>query len=421
MSKFLINGGKKLKGKIHIYGNKNSILPCIAAALLTQEPVTLRNVPKIYDVEVLLKIMEYLGATVEIGDHSVKITCNQIKTVCLPEELVAKLRGSILLVGPLLARCGRVEFFHPGGDVIGKRSIETHIEGLTELGFGFNNDDRFYKGYIRRKNNTNREVFLDEASSTATENLIMASALFPGTTTLKNCAREPQIVDLCKMLIGMGVEIEGYGNSTIVIKGKNHLTGTEFTIISDYIELGTYAVAAALTKGELEAGGEGFANLEPVTKYLGKMGVLFKYISDKQIMVSAKSLTAMPKLHTNIWPGFPTDMMSTAIVLATQARGISLMHDWMYESRMYFVDKLQSMGANITVADPHRVFIYGPNKLYGRNLETPDIRAGMALVLAALVAHGTSTINRAELIERGYEDVVGKLQSLGADIQRIDS
>ncbi len=418
MAKFVVVGGRKLTGEINITGNKNAILPCLAACLLTNEDITLRNVANISDVLVMLEILKHLGAQVKYSNHTVAVRVKKIKTHILPEELVNKLRASILLAGPLLARARAVQFSHPGGDIIGKRSIDTHIKGFSLLGIEVSRDDRTYKAQANSLSTTlPDEIFLDEPSVTATENLIMLSSLNPKKITFKNCAKEPHIVDLCNMLSLMGVQIEGIGTSTLTIKGKEKLSGCEFTISQDFIEIGTYAVAAAITKGEIMLNNCTGRDLEPVTNPFVKMGVIFEEKGDG-LLIKAHRIKSINKLITNIWPGFPTDLMSTVIVLATQAEGVSLLHDWMYESRMFFVDKLISMGANITIADPHRVFVYGPTKLHGRELESPDIRAGMALVLAALIAQGQSVINKAELIERGYADVVGNLSKLGAKIKR---
>lgn len=419
MAKYIIEGGNKLRGKVKISGNKNSALPCLSAALLTSEEVILRNIPQIADVEIFLELFKVLGAETERSAGTVKVRAKSLKTSVLPKHLVSKLRAAILLAGPLLARTGKVEFSHPGGDVIGKRSIKPHLEGLESLGFECQVSDRHYKWKDGKSETLINNVFLDEASVTATENLLLASALNQKTTILKNCACEPHVVDLCEMLVKMGVKIEGVGTHILQIEGAKQLKGVDFTIGSDYVEFGTYAIAAAITKGEIEIENGLLADLEPVIRPLQKMGLMFQE-KNGVIKVSNNAIKPIPKLVTNLWPGFPTDLMSAVIILATQAGGVSLLHDWMYESRMFFVDKLISMGANITIADPHRVLVYGPSKLMGRDLETPDIRAGMALVLSALVACGRSTINRAELIDRGYENVVEKLSALGANIQRID-
>ncbi len=418
MSKYLITGGATLRGKVRISGNKNAVLPCLAAALLTQEEVILKNVPRIKDVEISLQILQSLGADLNFSDNTVRISIPKISQTELPKELVSKLRASILFVGPMLARAKKVKFSHPGGDIIGKRSIEAHIEGFKQLGFKVSQNDRDYEGTFS-KDQGNVEIFLEEASVTATENLLMAASLRKGETTLRNCASEPHIVDLCNLLVKMGAQIEGIGTSTLKIFGKDKLRGAEFEIGPDYIEMATYAIAAAITGGRIELENCSLEGLEPLTLPLQKMGVKIEQ-HGQSIICLGHDLAALAKLYTNIWPGFPTDAMSLAIVLATQARGMTLCHDWMYENRMFFVDKLINMGAQITICDPHRVLVYGRTKLIARDLESPDIRAGMAMVLASLVAHGTSTINHSELIERGYADVVKNFSSLGAQIESLD-
>ncbi len=419
MAKYIITGGNKLHGRIRISGNKNAILPCMAAALLTEEEVTLRNVPRISDVDILSRLLEWVGARVERGEDWIKITSPKIRRTDLPQDLVSKLRASILLVGALIGRIGKVEFTHPGGDVIGRRDIDRHLNGFTQLGCKVQTHDRKYKVKQTSDGKDEVRIFVDMVTVTGTENLIMASARREGKTVIRNAAAEPHVVNLCQMLVKMGVEIEGIGTSTLAVKGKKVLKGAEFTIDSDYIEFGTYAIAAAVTGGEIEIENCSGLDLDPIIWPMVRMGLSIK--ANKQVIkISSRNLVAIRQLITNVWPGFPTDLMSVVIVLATQSRGISLLHDWVHDSRMFFVDKLITMGANITIADPYRVVVYGSTRLYGRNLETPDIRAGMALVLAALTARGQSTINRAELIERGYDDVISKLTSLGADIQRLE-
>ncbi len=415
MSKYLIKGGKPLRGTVQISGNKNSILPCLSASLLTDQEVTLKNVPSISDVEVFIKILERIGAKVERSGDEIRVTAKNITNSKLPKELVNKLRASILFVGPLLSRLGEVYFSHPGGDIIGKRSIEAHIEGFKELGVEFDCDDRDYKGF-KKETKEKVEIYLDEASVTATENLILGSVLGKCEVTIKNAAKEPHVLDLCNLLLGMGGQITGVGSSTLLIKGVPKLGGTTFTVGADFIEMGTYVVASVITQGDIRLKNCSLLGLEPIFKPFQKMGV--KVLEeDGEVRVECSRLLALSKLHTNIWPGFPTDLMSVFIVLSTQALGVTLAHDWMFESRMFFTDKLINMGAQITICDPHRVLVYGPSSLIGRELETPDIRAGMALLLAALIAKGESTINKAELIERGYAGVVSNLKKLGADIQ----
>lgn len=413
---YKIVGGKKLIGKINISGNKNSVFPCVSAALLTNEEVILENISTLLDTEVLIKILKKLGVYVQKQGSTLTIKADTIKHFTLPQELMIKLRGSIVLVGSILSRMGKVIFYHPGGDIIGQRSIETHLNGFKSLGAIVKKDNLKYsiewqktKGYF--------DIFLPEASVTATENLILALSLGERRAILRNCAKEPHIVDLCRMLISMGAKIDGTGSDTLKISGVDKLRGTKYRIGVDFIEIGTYAIAAAITGGKIQIDGLDDTDLDPVKSSLGQFGVRFER-KDTSLYVWGERLKSPYKLTTNIWPGFPTDLMSAAIVLATQSKGVTLCHDWMYESRMFFIDKLISMGAKIFLADPHRSIVSGPRKLKGRVLETPDIRAGMALVLAALVAKGESVINQAELIERGYENVVEKLNSLGADIER---
>lgn len=329
---------------------------------------------------------------------------------------MVQLRGSLVLVGAILARLGQVSFHHPGGDFIGKRSINVHLEGFKSLGVLVIEKNGLYT-LIKKNARGQKEIFLKEASVTGTENMILFSVLSKDKTIIKNCASEPHVVDLCRMLTGMGAKIKGLGTDTLIIEGVNKLNGTKFKIREDYIEIGTYAIASAITGGEIEIICSHNTDIEPMLYILAEFGIIFKK-TKLGYVVTTRRLKSIPKVVTNMWPGFPTDLMSAVIVLTTQAAGETLCHDWMYESRMFFVDKLISMGAHITIADPHRVIVYGPTSLQGRKADTPDIRAGMALVLASLVATGQSVIDRAELIERGYENVVEKLSKLGARIEK---
>ena len=417
--KYIIEGGNVLKGKINISGNKNSVFPCVAAALLTEEEVVIENVPQIRDVEVLIEILETIGVKVKKEANLLRVKAEKIKSG-LPRDLMIRLRGSLVLVGAILARTGKVEFYHPGGDIIGKRGISVHLEGFKSLGVKTHiNDLKYSLKFSKEDISTPRNIFLSERSVTATENMILFSSLNAGVLIIRNCATEPHIVDLCRMLTQMGARFEGIGTDTLKIIGAKNLTGTKFKLRADYIEVGTYAIAGAITRGEITVDlGSNDIDLDPVFMPLSKFGLKIEKDQSRFIFSGAK-LHSVERIVTNIWPGFPTDLMSAAIVLATQSKGVTLCHDWMFESRMFFIDKLIAMGANITIADPHRVLVYGPSQLRGREVETPDIRAGMALVLAALIAKGSSIINRVELIERGYEDVVGKLTLLGAQIRKI--
>lgn len=419
MAKYIIEGGHKLNGRVKISGNKNSILPCLAASLLTEEEVVLTNVPNITDVEVMVEILMDLGAQIGREGDSLKVSCKNINKYVLSSDKVGKLRASVLLVGPLLARFGKADFSHPGGDVIGKRAIDLHLSGFEKLGYKVESHDLEYKARKRWGGDKDVRIFLELPTVTGTENLILAAVLKPGVTTLRNYAQEPHVGDLCKLLNQMGADIEGFGGSELTIKGVKVLNGTEFRISPDNMEFGTYAIAAAITRGEVILENCRDLDWEPIVWPLEKMGLIFEK-KDDTFKVKSDRLQAISTLTTGWWPSFPTDLMSVVVVLATQSKGVSLLRDWVYESRMFFVDRLISMGASITIADPHRVLVSGPTSLYGRTQETPDIRAGMALVLASLVAEGKSTINKAELIERGYENVIEKLSSLGANINRAD-
>lgn len=417
--KYIITGGNKLKGEINISGNKNSILPCMAAALLTNEEVVLENVPDIVDVDVMCDILMGLGVSISRDNGQLILKTDSVNSTELPQELVKRLRASVVLLGPLLARAGEVTSHFPGGDVIGIRSINIHLEGFRAMGAEVEQNDLEFKLSYRNKKRPSGDlsIFLEEASCTAVENLLLAAVLGEGNLEIRNCPKEPQIIDVCNMLTSMGAKISGIGTDTLSIKGVDKLSGTKFRISDDYIEACTYAIAAAITGGKIKINCSKDLDLEPINVILSKFGVIIE--SQKGgFIVEGGELRGVKKVVTNIWPGFPTDLMSAVIVLATRSKGVTLCHDWMYESRMFFVDKLITMGANITIADPHRVVIYGPSELSGRELDTPDIRAGMALVLAALVSEGQSVIDKAELIERGYEDVVSKLKNLGANISR---
>lgn len=416
--KYIIEGGNVLKGNLKISGNKNSVFPCVAAALLTNEEVVIENVPQIRDVEVLVEILINLGVKVKKEGSLLRIKAEKVKSQ-LPRDLMIRLRGSVVLVGAILTRLGKVDFYHPGGDIIGKRGINVHLEAFKAFSIKASVSDLKYT--LKKDGMVSpHSIFLAERSVTATENLILFASLLQGEVLIRNCALEPHVVDLCRMLTQMGVKISGLGTDTLKISGSSSLRGTKFRIRCDYIELGTYAVAAAITGGEIRVDlGNDDTDLDPVLTPLAKFGL--RVNRDKSVInFEAAKLTSVDKLVTNTWPGFPTDLMSAAIVLASQSRGVTLCHDWMFESRMFFADKLINMGANIIIADPHRVLVYGPAQLKARDLETPDIRAGMALVLASLIAKGKSLINRVELIERGYEDVVGKLTNLGAKIKLND-
>ena len=418
MASFEIIGGKKLKGEIIIAGNKNAVLPIMAACLLTRDECEISNVPDISDVEVMSRLLELAGAKIKRVNKSVlKMSCKNIKKTEFPGELTEKLRASVLVLGPMLARVGNLKMGYPGGDVIGRRPLETHIQALSALGAKVSKQGDFFEAQADKLQGA--EIFLQEASVTATENAIMAAVTASGQTVIKRAASEPHVVDLCNFLISMGAKIQGVGSNILTIQGAEKLHGTKFTVQADHIEVGTFIIIAAVTKSELSISPVNVSDLDMIFLTFQKFGVRWE-LKGNTLKILKSNLKAVEKVVTDVWPGFPTDLMAPTIVLATQARGVTILHDWMYESRMFFVDKLLSMGAKVEIADPHRVLVYGPTKLNGQKLDTPDIRAGMALVIAALIAQGKSRIDKAQLIERGYENIVKRLKSLGADIKRLD-
>ncbi len=424
MSEYKIRGGFPVKGTIKASGNKNSALPCIAAAVLSEEEVVLKNIPEIEDVSVMLEIFEALGGKTEKIEKNVfKLKMPQVKTSEIPEALAAKIRASILFAGPLLARTGKAVLPPPGGDVIGRRRLDTHFLALTELGARVETDQNF--SFIAHKLK-GEDIFLDEASVTATENAIMAASLAEGTTILTNAACEPHIQDLCKMLNRMGAKITGAGSNIITIQGVKKLGGTEFKICPDYMEVGSFIGLAAVTRGQLNITDIEPKDMRPLKTAFSKLGIGWRLdgttltVPDQQKMqVNCDMGGMIPKIDDAPWPGFPPDLTSIMVVIATQVEGTVLIHEKMFESRMFFVDKLIGMGAKITLCDPHRAVISGPSALHGSELVSPDVRAGMAMVLAACCARGESLIRNVYQIERGYEHLVERLQSVGVKIQRL--
>lgn len=417
MASLEIIGKKRLTGKVTVAGNKNSVLPIMAACILTEDECVIENVPKISDVGVMAKLLEVCGAKVSgVGSAKLVISAKNIHSAEFPSALTEKLRASVLLLGPVLSRVGKITIGYPGGDIIGRRPLDTHIQALEALGAKTKQENDVFIAQTVKLKGAN--FFLEEASVTATENAIMAAVLAQGETTIKRAASEPHIVDLCQFLIKMGANISGVGSNVLFIKGVSKLTGTSYSIRPDHIEVGTFAILAAVTEGKIEISPIVTEDLNMILLTLEKFGVDFK-VEDDTLTVSDGKLNAVEKVTTDVWPGFPTDLMAPMIVLATQAHGVTILHDWMYESRMFFVDKLLSMGAKVEIADPHRVLVYGPADLRGQRLDTPDIRAGIALVIAALCARGKSRIDKAELIERGYENIVERLSALGAQIKEV--
>ncbi len=424
MDKFIIEGGIPLKGEITPSGNKNAALPILAACILTEEPIILHNVPDILDVHTMRALLESLGVHFETMDaHTWKVQASEICPGELDPELCKTIRASILLAGPMLARSGYIILPPPGGDVIGRRRVDTHILALQKLGAKVEYNRIFT---FRCEHLKGADILLDEASVTATENAIMASVLAEGKTVLRNAASEPHIQELCLFLNMLGAKIDNISSNTLEIEGVKSLSGGEFTIGPDYLEVVSFIGAAAITKGEIKIKNAGPQYLSMVKLVFNRLGVDWQDVGEDILVPSNQCLCIDPDLNNAIpvisvmpWPAFPTDLMSIAIVVATQSKGTILFHDWMYPSRMFFTDKLASMGAQIVLCDPHRCIVQGPSQLYGDDLSGPDIRAGMALLLAALSATGTSTIRNIRQIDRGYEKIDEKLAALGASIKRI--
>jgi UDP-N-acetylglucosamine 1-carboxyvinyltransferase len=426
MAKFHIKGGIPLKGTVVPGGNKNAALPILAACLLTPEPVILHNVPNIKDVISMMKLLTSLGVSFDEMDDpkSIRIQARDIRPSELDPDLCKNIRASILLAGPMIARFHELLLPPPGGDVIGRRRVDTHILALNKLGTKTEFDGTFK---FKTRGLRGADILLDEASVTATENTIMAAALAKGNTFIRNAASEPHIQELCHFLNLLGAQISNIGSNSLQITGVDQLHGGEFTLGPDYLEVVSYIGAAVVTRGEILIKNAGVEHLDMVRLVLRRLGVEVEkqgqdiFVPAKQSLVIMPDLgNAIPEISVMPWPAFPTDLMSIAIVIATQTKGSVLFHDWMYPSRMFFTDKLVGMGAQIVLCDPHRCIVMGPTKLSGEKLDSPDIRAGMALVLAALSARGESTIRNITQIDRGYEFVDKKLQLLGANIQRIE-
>ena len=423
MPRFIINGQRRLSGALRPSGNKNAVLPMLAASVLTDQPVTLRNVPQILDVKAMLELLTSLGVTVQAKDDTVTLQASGVRRRRLDAALCQRVRTSILLAGPLAARHGRAILYPPGGDVIGRRRLDTHFYGLQQLGITVEGG-RYFS--FRRKELRGADILLDEASVTATENILMAAVLAEGETTLFNAACEPHVQDLGRLLVKMGARIEGLGTNFVRITGVPSLHGAEHTVGPDHIEIGSFIAAVAATGGDLTV--EGIADPQPLRvmeRAFHKLGVQWTWADGQLRLPARKKLRvqwdvgmAIPKIEDGIWPAFPSDLMSVALVLATQAKGSILFFEKLFESRMYFVDRLVDMGAHLIQCDPHRVMVTGPSRLHGAVLSSPDIRAGMAVIVAALCAKGQSVIENAQMVDRGYENIDAKLRALGADISR---
>ena len=422
--RYVVEGGHRLSGTIRPSGNKNAALPIVAAALLTEDEVRLENVPRIRDIETLVLLLRSVGAEAEwVGPNSLRIHAKDIHPANLDPVLCEKIRASILLAGPLLARCGSVTLPPPGGDVIGRRRLDTHFFAFEQLGATFTAGEQFT---LSAKELRGRDIFLDEPSVTGTENAMCAAALAKGTTIFRNAASEPHVQDLAHFLIGMGAKIEGIGTNMLTVHGVDRLHGCTHTIGPDHIEVGSFIGLAAVTRSELRIADAGVEHLRSTLMGFERLGISCRIDGNDLVIPAEQSRRIrddlgghVPKLDDQPWPAFPADVMSIAIVTATQCEGMILMHEKMFESRMFFVDKLISMGARIVLCDPHRALVSGPSQLRAGNVESPDIRAGMAMLLAALCATGTSTIQNVGQIERGYERIDERLNALGARITRI--
>jgi len=423
MESFVIKGGQPLSGTIRPSGNKNAALPIVAASLLADEPVVIRNVPRILDVDTMLELVASTGATVErLGRNELRIDPRGLHQTGLDPALSARIRASVLLAAPLVARTGHCVLPPPGGDVIGRRRVDTHLLAFRSLGVRASFDRVLELEASRLRGGP---MFLDEASVTATENAVMAAVLAEGETVIGNAACEPHVQDLCRFLVGLGARIDGIGSNLLRIQGVERLTGGEHTIGPDYIEVASFVGLAAVTGGELVVEDVLVDDLRPVEVGFSRLGVRWaldggnlRVPSDQQLEVQDDLGAAIPKIDDGPWPAFPADLTSIAIAVATQASGTVLIFEKMFENRLFFVDKLVGMGARIILCDPHRVVVSGPSRLYGERLESPDIRAGMAMLLAALAADGESMIGNVGQIDRGYERIDERLRTLGANIER---
>jgi UDP-N-acetylglucosamine 1-carboxyvinyltransferase len=421
---YIVEGGHRLTGTIEPSGNKNAALPIIAAALLTEHPVTLDNVPRIRDTETLVELIRSVGASAEWQKpNTLAIHAKDIRAADLDPELCARIRASILLAGPLLARCGEVVLPPPGGDVIGRRRLDTHFLAFEQLGATVAASTRLELRCSRLKG---ADVFLDEPSVTATENALMAAVAADGTTFLRNAASEPHVQDLAHFLVALGARIDGIGTNTMVVHGPATLGSVNYVIGPDHIEVGSLIGLAAVTRSPLRIARAGVEHLRSIRMGFERLGISCEVEGDDLIVSDRQTLKIqddfgghVPKLEDQPWPAFPADLMSIAIVTATQCAGVILMFEKMFESRMFFVDKLIAMGGRIVLCDPHRAIVAGPSRLKGALMSSPDIRAGMAMLLAAACADGVSTINNADQIERGYERIDERLNALGARITRV--
>ncbi len=427
MESFIIEGQAPLCGEVTPSGNKNAAFPLISAALLTDQPVVLHNLPNIGDVRTMLNIVEDLGVEVTRHDpHNVTLRAGSLLKLAPDPARFAKIRGALVLMGSLLAREGQVDLAQPGGDQIGRRRVDTHIQALQALGAEFKYNGNFV---LIAKKLRGADILLDEASVTGTENAILAAVLAEGTTVIRNAASEPHVQDLCQLLNRMGARIEGIGSNLLTIHGVKSLGGAEFTLSADYLEVGSFIALSAVTRGEILIKNASPEHLRMTLMVYERLGIKPEirgtdlFLPDNQMLVIMPDIgDAIPKIDDAPWPGFPADMMSVTLVAATQATGTALFHEKMYESRLFFVDRLINMGARIVLCDPHRALVQGPSTLRGekQGISSPDIRAGIALLIAALCAEGTTVIRNVGQIDRGYENIEAKLLGLGAKITRIN-
>ncbi len=420
MADLVIRGGRRLSGRVEVEGNKNAALPLLVACLLTDQTCEIRNVPRIRDVTVMVRLLRSLGATVEgEGSSTLRVTCGSITTEEPDPALVGRLRGSVLLLGPLLGRNGRARLAPPGGDFPARRTISTHLQALIALGATVTASDA---GHFLEapRGLTGASLYLLEASVTGTETALLAAACAKGPTQLRHAACEPHVIEVCELLVKMGVEIDGIGTSTLSVRPPKVLGGATHTLRGDYIEAASWGVAAAVTGGDVEVLGAMAVDMEPITAVLEQMGLDFD-LSDGRFAVRPSDLHAVRRLTTNLWPGFPSDIVSLVTVLGTQADGKTLVHDWMYELRLFALEQLSAMRADLFLCDPHRIIITGKTQLRGRTLDSRDIRSGMALVAAALAAEGQSKVLEIETVERGYANLVERLTALGADVERVET
>jgi UDP-N-acetylglucosamine 1-carboxyvinyltransferase len=417
MSTLLIEGGKRLSGAVSVEGNKNAALPLIAACLLTTDQCVLHNVPRISDVEVMVRLLLDLGAEVEgIGSTTLRIRCPDVIKDEPDPALVGRLRGSVLLLGPLLARRGRARLAPPGGDFPARRTIATHLEALVSMGVRIVDAPGHALEAPRGLSPTS--IYLDEASVTGTETALLAAAAAPGFSEIRHAACEPHVVELCEFLGKLGAGITGQGTSTIRVEGASRLHGGEHRLWGDYIEAGSWAVVAAITGGEIDVKGARAEDIEVIAAVLKRLNIECTLRGDL-FRVEQSKLKAAGRITTGLWPGFPSDLVSLVTVLATQAEGRTLVHDWMYELRLFALEQLSGMSADLFLCDPHRIIVTGPRRLRGRPLDSRDLRSGMALIAAALAADGQSRLAPLETVERGYAQLVDRLQSLGANVAKL--